>query len=73
MMMVRCAGGETELVFSRGQRVDTLRPGQGLGLAIVTDILEQYDGGAVVTESPLGGARITVTFRRQTVHDEDTD
>ncbi|MER5013317.1 two-component system sensor histidine kinase PhoQ [Morganella morganii] len=62
-----------ELIFSRGQRVDTLRPGQGLGLAIVTDILEQYDGGAVVTESPLGGARITVTFRRQTVHDEDTD
>lgn len=31
-------------VFDRGQRVDTLRPGQGVGLAVAREITEQYDG-----------------------------
>ncbi len=32
------------LIFVRGQRADTLRPGQGLGLSIAVDIIDQYDG-----------------------------
>jgi len=56
-----------DLVFVRGQRADTLRPGQGLGLAVALDILEQYDGQIIATSSPLGGARMEVIFRGQEV------
>lgn len=43
-----------QLIFQRGQRVDTLRPGQGLGLSIAAEIIEQYQGKISITESPLG-------------------
>ncbi|STF82068.1 two-component sensor kinase [Escherichia coli] len=33
-----------EVIFDRGQRVDTLRPGQGVGLAVAREITEQYEG-----------------------------
>ena len=32
------------LIFQRGTRADTLRPGQGLGLSIAVDSIEQYNG-----------------------------
>lgn len=54
-----------ELIFQRGQRVDTLRPGQGLGLSVAAEIIEQYDGSITISDSPLGGARMQVTFARQ--------
>lgn len=54
-----------ELIFLRGQRVDTLRPGQGIGLAVARDILEQYNGDIIASTSQLGGARMEVIFRRQ--------
>jgi len=56
-----------DLIFVRGQRADTLRPGQGLGLAVVRDILEQYAGTVIASASPLGGTRMEVVFRRQEV------
>ncbi|MBK0095386.1 two-component system sensor histidine kinase PhoQ [Erwinia sp. S63] len=56
-----------DLIFVRGQRADTLRPGQGLGLAVVRDILEQYAGQVIASTSPLGGARMEVIFQRQEV------
>jgi two-component system sensor histidine kinase PhoQ len=56
-----------DLIFVRGQRADTLRPGQGLGLAVARDILEQYAGQVIATTSPLGGARMEVVFQRQEV------
>jgi len=56
-----------DLIFVRGQRADTLRPGQGLGLAVVRDILEQYAGTVSASASPLGGTRMEVVFRRQEV------
>ncbi|MFD1803196.1 two-component system sensor histidine kinase PhoQ [Mixta tenebrionis] len=56
-----------ELIFLRGQRADTLRPGQGLGLAVARDILEQYAGDIEAGTSPLGGARMKVIFQRQEV------
>ncbi|MTC54219.1 two-component system sensor histidine kinase PhoQ [Providencia alcalifaciens] len=55
------------LIFMRGQRADTLRPGQGLGLSIAVDIIDQYDGEIIISDSPLGGARVAVTFRQQAV------
>ncbi|MFB0770197.1 two-component system sensor histidine kinase PhoQ [Proteus cibi] len=54
-----------EAIFQRGTRADTLRPGQGLGLSIAVDIIEQYCGEITLTDSPLGGARITVIFAEQ--------
>ncbi|WP_054178645.1 two-component system sensor histidine kinase PhoQ [Trabulsiella odontotermitis] len=57
--------GKRTLVFDRGQRADTLRPGQGVGLSVAREIAEQYDGSISAGDSPLGGARMEVIFGRQ--------
>ncbi|WP_435954170.1 two-component system sensor histidine kinase PhoQ [Dryocola sp. BD626] len=53
------------IVFDRGQRADTLRPGQGVGLSVAREIVEQYDGEIVPDTSELGGVRMEVIFARQ--------
>ncbi len=53
------------LVFDRGQRADTLRPGQGVGLSVAREVVEQYSGQILTGSSPLGGARMEVIFARQ--------
>ncbi|XRZ04730.1 two-component system sensor histidine kinase PhoQ [Xenorhabdus stockiae] len=55
------------IVFERGLRADTLRPGQGLGLSIASEIVEQYDGNISIDNSHLGGAKVSVTFRNQQI------
>ncbi|MCS2163008.1 two-component system sensor histidine kinase PhoQ [Scandinavium sp. H11S7] len=54
-----------DLVFDRGQRVDTLRPGQGVGLSVAREIVDQYEGKILPGDSPLGGAKMEVIFGRQ--------
>lgn len=54
-----------EVVFDRGQRADTLRPGQGVGLSVAREIVEQYDGQILTGESLLGGAKMEAIFGRQ--------
>lgn len=54
-----------EMVFDRGQRADTLRPGQGVGLAVAREIVDQYEGQILTDESLLGGAKMEVIFGRQ--------
>ncbi len=49
-------------VFDRGQRADTLRPGQGVGLSVAREIVEQYDGDILTGESLLGGACMEVVL-----------
>ncbi|CDL09930.1 Sensor protein PhoQ [Klebsiella pneumoniae IS43] len=39
-------------VFDRGQRADTLRPGQGVGLSVAREIVEQYDGEIIAGGKP---------------------
>jgi len=66
------AENKRKVIFQRGQRVDTLRPGQGLGLSVAAEILEQYEGDIRIEDSPLGGSRMLVIFARQadsTPHD----
>ena len=54
-----------DIVFDRGQRADTLRPGQGVGLAVAREIVEQYDGQIITRDSLLGGAKMEVIFGHQ--------
>lgn len=53
------------LIFRRGQRADTLRPGQGIGLAVAREIVERYQGDIIAHSSHLGGTRMEVIFRLQ--------
>lgn len=58
--------GERERVFEQFARLDHSRDrasgGSGLGLAIVSEIIGAHHGTVTVTDSPLGGAHLTVTL-----------
>lgn len=47
-------------VIGRGERLDTSHPGQGIGLAVVQDIIESYQGRLSLGDSSLGGAAFRV-------------
>lgn len=48
-------------ILSRGGRLDEAIPGQGIGLAVVRDIVDAYGGTLELDSSPrLGGLRITL-------------
>lgn len=47
-------------VIQRGVRADQQQPGQGIGLAVVVDIVHSYQGEISVAQSPEGGAEIQV-------------
>ncbi|MFS1421913.1 ATP-binding protein [Shewanella sp. 10N.286.48.B5] len=50
-------------IFERGIRADTYQQGHGIGLAIVRDIVESYQGQLSVGASDTyGGAKFTITF-----------
>ena len=44
----------------RGQRLDESKPGSGLGLSIVTDLVALYEGGFRLDRSPDGGLRALI-------------
>ena len=52
------------LVLQRGQRLDTRSAGQGIGLAVVEDILADYDADMDIRASTLGGALFELNFRQ---------
>jgi two-component system sensor histidine kinase PhoQ len=56
------ASDQRQFVLQRGARADTLAQGQGIGLAVVTDIVASYGGLIDVDNSKLGGARIQIVF-----------
>ncbi|MGS2723379.1 ATP-binding protein [Porticoccus sp. GXU_MW_L64] len=51
-----------ESILRRGVRADTTTPGQGIGLAVVQEIVTAYQGTLYIEDSPLGGARFRVVM-----------
>jgi two-component system sensor histidine kinase PhoQ len=47
-------------VLERGARADTVRSGQGIGLAVVVELVSSYGGEIRVGDSTLGGARFSI-------------
>jgi len=50
------APSHSDMILQRGGRIDESKPGQGIGLSVVVDIIEAYKGKISVSKSPLGGA-----------------
>lgn len=51
---------QTESIMQRGRRGDESIPGHGLGLAMVNDMVMLYNGALEISDSELGGAKISV-------------
>jgi len=47
-------------ILRRGVRADQKHQGQGIGLAMVVDIVDQYEGRLGIEGSELGGAKIEI-------------
>ncbi|MFT5313472.1 MAG: two-component system sensor histidine kinase PhoQ [Paraglaciecola sp.] len=53
---------EREVLLSRGIRLDSYTEGQGIGMAVVTDLVSAYQGQLEIGDSELGGAKISLRF-----------
>lgn len=56
------AEADRELLLQRGQRLDSYATGQGIGMAVVSDLIAAYQGQLFIKDSDLGGAQIEVEF-----------
>jgi two-component system sensor histidine kinase PhoQ len=54
------AEADRQWVLERGARADTVRSGQGIGLAVAVEIVSAYGGEINVEQSQWGGARFKV-------------
>ena len=54
-----------EAVIERGARADESVPGQGIGLAVVAETAELYQGTVTLGTSGLGGSAIRVVLPRR--------
>ena len=53
---------EVQQVLQRGHRLDQSLPGQGIGLAMVHEIVLAYGGEIGISQSSLGGTAVSVRF-----------
>lgn len=61
---------QREIILQRGVRLDTVETGQGMGLALVKEILDAYHASIQISNSALGGACFKLSFNTQvTNHD----
>lgn len=56
------ANEELSRLGERGTRLDERRPGYGLGLSILAQLIARYSGHSHFERSPLGGLRVTITL-----------
>jgi len=49
----------SDTLLQRGIRADQQHPGQGIGLAVVSEILSQYGATIQIESSPLGGGALS--------------
>lgn len=49
-------------LLARGVRLDSYKEGQGIGMAVVADLVSAYQGQLEITNSELGGAKLILTF-----------
>ncbi|MFJ9993586.1 ATP-binding protein [Pseudomonas putida] len=54
--------GQRMRILQRGERLDRQHPGQGIGLAVVKDIIDSFDARLTLDDSPLGGAAFRIVF-----------
>jgi len=51
-----------EQLLERGARLDSYKEGQGIGMAVVADLVSAYQGQLEINQSDLGGAKLTLIF-----------
>lgn len=56
---------QRERILQRGERLDRQHPGQGIGLAVVKDIIDSFEACLTLEDSPLGGAAFRIEFRTE--------
>ncbi|WP_339648939.1 ATP-binding protein [Halopseudomonas pelagia] len=56
---------QREVILRRGERLDAQHAGQGIGLSVVKDIIESYEGELVIDQSGLGGARFKIILNTE--------
>lgn len=54
--------GQRHDIIERGVRLDETKPGSGLGLSIVRDLVQLYQGTWSMSQSDLGGLRVDVNL-----------
>ncbi len=60
---VGLAESEIENILNRGTRLDEATEGQGIGLAVVADIVQSFNIGLEFGRSELGGLRVGLCFQ----------
>ncbi|MCU7555287.1 ATP-binding protein [Alteromonas sp. ASW11-19] len=55
---------QKERLLLRGERLDAYQDGQGIGMAVVSDLVAIYEGQLSIQDAPQGGARIQLRFPR---------
>jgi len=58
------APAQRQILLSRGTRLDTYSEGHGVGLSIVDELVQSYQGQLEISTSPLGGASFQLLFAR---------
>lgn len=56
---------QRDSILQRGVRLDTVEAGQGMGLALVKEILDAYHASIDITDSLLGGTCFIICFNTQ--------
>ena len=57
---------QRQTILERGKRADTYEKGHGIGLAIVRDLVDSYQGALQISQGKiLGGARFELVFDQQ--------